>query len=99
MRGMTDRITELLQTIQMNHLNEPEVEYQLVRVLDRFGIGPDRGPIRGAPETAPADPGQGAIWTPGQGNGPQPESATESGAESSGAVEAKEEASGLWIPE
>lgn len=99
MRGMTDRITELLQTIQTNHLNEPEVEYQLVRVLDRFGIGPDRGPIRGAPETAPADPGQGAIWTPGQGNGPQPESATESGAESSGAVEAKEEASGLWIPE
>ncbi|MBT7817567.1 MAG: hypothetical protein HN566_12600, partial [Polaribacter sp.] len=93
MRGMTDQITELLQTIQMNHLNEPEVEYQLVRVLDRFGIGPDRGPIRGAPETAPADPGQGGIWTPDQG-GPQPEPAAESGSDG-----ANEESSGLWIPE
>jgi len=94
MRGMTDQITELLQTIQMNYLNEPEVEYQLVRVLDRFGIGPDRGPIRGAPEAAPAEPKQGGIWTPDQGGASQPEPAANADSASGG-----EESSGLWIPE
>ena len=94
MRGMTDQITELLQTIQRNYLNEPEVEYQLVRVLDRFGIGPDRGPIRGAPEAAPPESSQGGIWTPDQGGAPQPETAVNSDSEAGG-----ESASGLWIPE
>lgn len=91
MRGMTDQVTDLLQTIQKNHLNEPEVEYQLVRVLDRFGIGPDRGPIRGAPEVAPK---QGGVWTPEQGGGTPTEPATDSVSEG-----AKGESSELWIPE
>lgn len=93
MRGMTDQITELLQTIQMNHLNEPEVEYQLVRVLDRFGIGPDRGPIRGAPEPA-AEAAPGGIWTPDQGGGAEPAPVAES--DNAGG---DENSSGLWIPE
>ena len=93
MRGMTDQITELLQTIQMNHLNEPEVEYQLVRVLDRFGIGPDRGPIRGASEPA-AEAAPGGIWTPDQGGGAEPAPVAES--DNAGG---DENSSGLWIPE
>lgn len=95
-RGITDKLHELLHTIQANYLNDPEVEYQLVRVLDRFGIGPDRGPLRGsAPDAqaqAPANPG-GAIWTPEQG-GPAPVAS-----QAPPTPPESEKSSGLWIPE
>ncbi len=88
-----------MQEIQANHLSNPEVEYQLVRVLDRFGIGPDRGPIRGGAQAAaapqqvdePAAVG-GTLWTPESGT---PAPATEPVA----ATEPEEKSSGLWIPE
>ena len=101
-RGMTDGLPELLGQIQHGHLDEPDVEYQLVRVLDRFGIGPDRGPLRGAPgapgqpapqPTAAAAPAAGgAIWTPDQGAAP---------AEANESTEAEtgESKSGLYIPD
>jgi tetratricopeptide (TPR) repeat protein len=95
-RGMTDKLQEILQKLQMNHLDEPEVEYRLVRVLDRYGIGPDQGPIRrGAPQQAPqaAAPEQaGGIWTP-DGGGAAPAQAPPAAEPESG------EKSGLWIPD
>lgn len=105
-RGLTENISELLQTIQVNHLNEPEVEYQLVRVLDRFGIGPDRGPIRGGPPQNQESeaPASGGIWTPESNSpvatqpvAPSTEPASESNAPDANSSEAKP--SGLWIPD
>jgi hypothetical protein len=103
-RGLTEKLPELLQTIQTEYLSDPEVEYQLVRVLDRFGIGPDRGPIRGgqqpgvpAPAGVPVPPAGGsggAIWTPESG-APNPAANSEQVA----AGEPEEKSSGLWIPE
>ncbi len=95
MRGLTEKISELLQTIQLNYLNEPEVEYQLVRVLDRFGIGPDRGPIRGGtPQPAQAEANAGTLWTP-ESSAPvatQPD-------DQAGKLESEAKPSGLWIPD
>lgn len=97
-RGMTDGLNEILHTIQSNYLDDPEVEYQLVRVLDRFGIGPDRGPIRGGPQsggpqTAPPPGASGSgIWTPDQ---PDPVPADTS----PNAPASEEKSSGLWIPD
>jgi tetratricopeptide (TPR) repeat protein len=100
-RGLTDQLPELLQTIQMNYINDPDVEYQLVRVLDRFGIGPDRGPIRGGPpaEGVPSEAAQpsGGIWTPGS-QAATPVVADAAAGEAS-APEAEDSPSGLWIPE
>lgn len=97
-RGMTDILPDLLTEIQQKYLDDPDVEYQLVRVLDKFGIGPDRGPLRGppqqpgmpqpqaAPQSQPvaseAEPAAGGIWTPDQ-------PASEDG----------ESSSGLYIPD
>ncbi len=103
-RGMTDGLPDLLTTIQQGHLDDPDVEYQLVRVLDRFGIGPDRGPLRGGPgapgavpppqpaAAPPAAASSGAIWTPDQSDtAPEP---------ASGSDEAPGESkSGLYIPD
>lgn len=95
MRGLTENIGELLQTIQSDYLNEPEVEYQLVRVLDRFGIGPDRGPIRGGPSPSPdAKAADGTLWTPESG-APVATQHVEPPAQ----AESQEKPSGLWIPE
>ena len=97
-RGMTDGLTELLQTIQKDHLNDPQVEYQLVRVLDRYGIGPDRGPLRGAPQqqqpSAAPPAASGGVWTPDQGAAvPAPSQAAQP------APEEESKSSGLWIPD
>lgn len=99
-RGMTDGLPDLLSKIQQGHLDDPDVEYQLVRVLDRFGIGADRGPLRGAPGQAPPTPqppaaapaAGGAIWTPDQGAAPA--EAKNSPEQASG-----ESKSGLYIPD
>ena len=102
-RGMTDGLPELLTKIQQGHLDDPDVEYQLVRVLDRFGIGPDRGPLRGGPGAPPPPPPQptaapaasgGAIWTPDQGGAPREAPAQAVADEAPG-----ESKSGLYIPD
>ena len=88
-RGLTEDLPELLQKIQLNHLDEPEVEYRLVRVLDRFGIGPEQGPIRKSAPPQSEQATQNAIWTPDQGEpAPQADDAEASGEESK-----------LWIPD
>ena len=102
-RGLTEGLPDLLTKIQQGHLDDPDVEYQLVRVLDRFGIGPDRGPLRGAPGQAPPPPqpaaatqpaaSGGAIWTPDQGAAPAPETKDTSDQDSG------ESKSGLYIPD
>jgi tetratricopeptide (TPR) repeat protein len=43
-RGMTEKLPSLLQTIQMHHADDPDVEYHLSRVLERFGLLQGRGP-------------------------------------------------------
>ncbi|MFK7769226.1 MAG: hypothetical protein AB8B55_18540 [Mariniblastus sp.] len=93
-RGITDGLTELLQTIQMKHLNDPQVEYQLVRVLDRYGIGPDRGPLRGAPPQPATAPAASGVWTPDQDS-----PATAQIAQQPAATEEESKPSGLWIPD
>jgi hypothetical protein len=91
-RGMTEGLPELLQKIQADHLDDPEVEYQLVRVLDRFGIGPDRGPIRGGAPIPPPAQVEGGIWTPGQAE-PLPAETP------AAATESESKPTGLWIPD
>lgn len=95
-RGLTDDLVELLNRLQTHHMSEPEVEFQLVRVLDRYGIGPERGPLRnslGAATTnaTGVDPQAAAapstVWTPGQAP-PAPAASGDS-----------ESASGLWLPD
>ena len=100
-RGLTDGLPDLLSRIQQGHLDDPDVEYQLVRVLDRFGIGPDRGPLRGPPgqtppNTQPADAAPaagGAIWTPDQGSAAPPQ------AKDSPQQASSDSESGLYIPD
>ena len=66
-RGITDKLPELLGTIQKQHLSDPEVEYQLARVLERFGlISPDGRSVmlpRSAEENE-AESTESKIWTP-----------------------------------
>lgn len=82
LRGKRTRIQPLLREIETKHLREPNVEYQLVRVLQRFGlIGPD-GRMPAAPAAAPEP---GGVWTP-DGGAPAAEPETEP------------EESKLWIP-
>jgi len=64
-------------------------------VLDRFGIGPDRGPIRGTAPGQPPAPAEGGIWTPGQSES-APAAAQPGPAE---AAEPESKPSGLWIPD
>ena len=94
-RGLTEGLPELLKLIQSNHLDDPEVEYQLVRVLDRFGIGPDRGPIRENPPNVSAAESESSIWTPGQSAPISAQTPTEPAKP----AEAENKPSGLWIPD
>ena len=98
-RGLTDKLPELLQTIQQKHLREPNVEYQLAYILEKFGLisgdGPGPGPSGSAPPPEMAVSGSetegssGAIWTPDDPGKPAeaPESTPESGG------------SKLWLPD
>ncbi len=90
-KGLTEKLPGLLQTIQMHHLQDPEVEYQLSRVLEKYGL------LRGNPadrpeESEPATSASGAIWTP-EGGAPMSAAPGEpTGAE-------KTEPSKLWVPD
>ncbi|MEM9412277.1 MAG: hypothetical protein AAGA30_14270 [Planctomycetota bacterium] len=66
-RGITDKLPELLQTIQKQYMTEANVEYQLVRVLTKFGlISPDGRTVSlpSAPPAAELEKEKSAIWTP-----------------------------------
>lgn len=68
-RGMTEKLPELLQSIQRSHMNEPDVELQLARVLSKYGlISPDGRTVSlpVSPETQAAE-NESAIWTPESG--------------------------------
>ena len=87
LRGRTDALPQLLKEIETKHMHEPNVEYQLVRVLQRFGlIGPDGRMAGGPPAGQSAPPPAGGVWT---GEGPEPEPAEGEPAPSE---------SKLWIP-
>ena len=87
LRGRTDALPMLLKEIETKHLQEPNVEYQLVRVLQRFGlIGQDGRMVGGPPPGPEATPPAGGVWT---GEGPEPVSAD---------AESTPSESKLWIP-
>lgn len=73
MRGRTDKLPELLQTIQKKYLDDPDVKYQLMDVLNKFGlISQDGSTVQlpvSEPTAASADSGSGSgLWTPDQGD-------------------------------
>ena len=85
-RNRTEGCQELLRVLQASHLQDPQNQYRLAMVLQRFGImGPD-GRMRS--EGEPSEPvgagvGSTEIWTPDGGD--------------SGPAEGGE--SKLWLPE
>ncbi|MEM7455399.1 MAG: hypothetical protein AAF456_13695 [Planctomycetota bacterium] len=83
-RGMTEKLSPLLQRIQRYHMSEPNVEMHLARVLHRFGLIDEQGRPRELPasEASAGDDAPG-LWTP---DGGSPE-------------EEKQEGSGLWLPD
>lgn len=85
--GKRDKVPVLLREIETNHMHEPNVEYQLVRLLQKFGlIQPDgRMPSPGGPtEAEPSGADAGGLWTPGDEPAP--------------ASEPEQSESKLWIP-
>ncbi len=66
LNGKRDKIPVLLREIETNHMHEPNVEYQLVRLLQKFGlISPDGRTPSAAPEHEAAAAEAGGLWTPG----------------------------------
>lgn len=91
-RGITEKLPELLDMIQKQHMSDPEVEYQLARVLERFGlISPDGRSISlPARQSAQSDEGsESKIWTPDSDSAAVPASSP-GGPEDSG--------SKIWVP-
>ena len=87
-RNRPEGCQELLRVLQANHLKDPQNQYRLAAVLQRFGImGPD-GKMR-AESMEPSEPvaaaASGEIWTPG-------DEARASSEDDSGQ-------SGLWLPD
>lgn len=92
-RGSTEKLPALLQTIQLHHLEDPEVAYRLRQVLERYGLvenGPaGRPPMpAGAASVAGSSPGsKTADWSAAT-NAPAASAASET-----------PEPSKLWIPD
>lgn len=64
--GKRDKVPVLLREIETNHLHEPNVEYQLVRLLQKFGLISPDGRMPAAPQDREPAPAQaGGLWTPG----------------------------------
>ena len=64
-RGMTAKLAELLQTIQRSHMQEPNIELQLARVLNKYGlISPDGRTVSLPVPQEAAAAKEGGIWTP-----------------------------------
>ncbi len=89
-RGLIENCSELLRTIQANHSSDPEVQYHLANVLQRFGIVDSEGMVVGRLPEEPAPAAEAAtsstIWTP------------DSEAPVSGGA-GKQQKSKLWLPD
>ena len=86
--GLTEKLDSLIEVIQSRHMKEPDVAYELTRVLQKFGVIGKQGPGGEEMAAAAAEPAaqEGGIWTPESGGG---------SADSPPA----EEKSKLWIPD
>ena len=84
-RGMTEKLPELLQSIQRSHMHEPNIELQLSRVLSKYGlISPDGRTISlPVPQEKQAEKESG-IWTPDS--------------DDSAPVQAGKGESKIWVP-
>ena len=88
-RGITEKLPELLQTLQKQYLNDPNVEYQLARVLSKFGlISPDGRTVSLPSSPANEEAAGSKIWTPDSG-----EEIVAAGSESDGGGGSK-----IWVP-
>ncbi len=65
--GMTEKLPALMQTIQMHHLREPDVEYHLARVLERHGLlrGRGQGMEESEMDEALPEKSGGKLWAGG----------------------------------
>ena len=86
-RGRVESCADLLRTIQANHASDPDVQYQLAAVLQRFDLLDAEGRIAAPPDEASASPEEPTIWTP------------ESGAPSGPIESSTAQKSKLWLPE
>lgn len=92
--GMTEKLPALLQTIEKNHLQEPQVRDQLARTLERFGLLPRPNNAPPAPPSAaPPTRVRGSFWS-----GQSTPVATDDVA-APAQTETAPAASKLWIPE
>ena len=89
-RGITDKLPELLKTLQKQYLQDPNVEYQLARVLSKFGlISPDGRTVSLPTSNAQEESSSGSkIWTPDSD-----EEIVGAGSESDGSGGSK-----IWVP-
>lgn len=90
-RGITDKLPELLQTLQKQYLQDPNVEYQLARVLSKFGLISPDGRTVSLPSSKPQNETTAGskIWTPDSD-----EEIVAAGSESEGSGGSK-----IWIPD
>ncbi len=66
-RGLTEKLPGLLQMIQKQHMSDPEVEFQMRRVLSKFGLIGSDGRMVSLPASVDENastPKASAIWTP-----------------------------------
>ncbi len=90
-RDMAEGCQELLRTIETRYLQDPQVQYQLAMVLQKYGLLPEGGRAPGAdavaePPVAVGTEEKSGIWTP---EGGSPPASGESGSGSSK----------LWLPD
>ncbi len=87
-RNRPDGCQELLRVLQAHHLKDPQNQYRLAAVLQRFGIMGADGRMRSdageADEPVAAAAAVGELWTPGEAGPAETES---------------EGKSGLWLPD
>ena len=90
-RGMTEKLPSLLQTIQMHHADDPDVEYHLSRVLERFGLLQGQGP-EGQSAAVPEPAAAGGMFVSDTTDAGSDESAQ-------GQPRKSDQPSKLWLPD
>lgn len=99
MTGDSERASEIISTLETNHINEPGVSQQLYGMLMQMGIMPPGMGAPGGGVTIGPPPGMGdptagdGVWTPGSSNS----DADASSSDESG--DANDGGSKLWIPD